>query len=41
MTKIEHHDEMYDQLQNKVWDLDSLRIEGYDMEVIFISSEGV
>ena len=38
MTKIEQHDEMDDQLQNKVWDLGILKMEGYDQEVIYLSS---
>ena len=41
MTKTEQHDEMDDQLQNKVWDPGILKIEGYDQEVIFLSSWGV
>ena len=41
MTKIEQHDEMDDQLQNKVWNLGILNMEGYDLEVIFLSSRGV
>ena len=41
MTKIEQHDEMHDQLQNKDWNLGILNMEGYDQEVIFISSWGV
>ena len=41
MTKTKQHDEMDDQLQNKVWDLGVLNIEGYGQEVIFISSWGV
>ena len=40
MTRTEQHDEMDYQLQNKVWDLGILRMEGYDLEVIFISSWG-
>ena len=40
MTKTEHHDEMDDQLHNKFWDLGILNMEGYDQEVIFISSWG-
>ena len=38
MTKTEQHDEMDDQLQNKVWDPCILNMEGYDQDVIFISS---
>ena len=38
---IEKHDEMDDQLQNKVWDLGILKMKGYDQEVIFLSSWGV
>ena len=38
MTKTTQHDEMDDQLQHKVWDPDILKIEGYDLEVIFLSS---
>ena len=38
MTKTEQHDKMYDQLQHKVWDPGILKMEGYDQEVIFISS---
>ena len=38
MTKTKQHDEMDDQLQNKVWDLGILKMEGYDLEVIFLSS---
>ena len=41
MTKTEQHDEMDDQLQNKFWDPGILKIEGYDQEVIFLSSLGV
>ena len=41
MTKTEQHDEMDDQLQNMVWDLGILRMEGYDLEVIFLSYWGV
>ena len=41
MTKIEQHDEMDDQLHNKVWDPGILKMEGYDQEVIFLSSWGV
>ena len=41
MTKKEQHDEMDDQLQNKVWDPCILKMEGYDQEVIFYSSWGV
>ena len=41
MTKTEQPDEMDDQLQNKVLDLGILKIEGYDQEVIFLSSWGV
>ena len=41
MTKIEQHDKMDDQLQNKVWDPSILKIEGYDQEVIFLSLLGV
>ena len=41
MKKTEQHDDMDDQLQNKVWDPGILKIEGYDQEVIFISSWGV
>ena len=41
MTKKEQYDDMDDQLHNKVWDLGILKIEGYDQEVIFISSWGV
>ena len=37
MTKTEQHDEM----QNKVWDPGMLKIEGYDQEVIFLSSRGI
>ena len=40
MRKTEQHDEMDDQLHNKVWDPIILRMEGYDLEVIFISSLG-
>ena len=41
MTKTKQHDEMDDQLQHKFWDLGILKLEGYDQEVIFISSCGV
>ena len=41
MSKTEQHDEMDDQLQNKVWDLGILKMEGYDQEVIFLFSWGV
>ena len=41
MTKINLHDEMDDQLQNKVLDPGILNMEGYDQEVIFLSSWGV
>ena len=41
MKKTEQHDDMDDQLHNKVWDLGILKIEGYDQEVIFLSSWGV
>ena len=38
MKKTTQHDEMDDQLQNKIWDPGILKMEGYDLEVIFISS---
>ena len=38
MTKIEQHDDMDDQLQHKVWDPCILKMEGYGLEVIFVSS---
>ena len=38
MTKANLHDKMDDQLQNRVWDPGILKMEGYDQEVIFISS---
>ena len=38
MKKSKQHDEMDDQLQHKVWDLSILKMEGYDQEVIFLSS---
>ena len=38
MSKTEEHD---DQLQHKVWDPGILNMEGYDLEVIFLSSWGV
>ena len=41
MSKIEQHDEMDDQLQHKVWVPGILNMEGYDLEVIFLSSWGV
>ena len=41
MTKKKQHDEMDDHLQNKVWDPLILKMEGYDQEVIFLSSWGV
>ena len=41
MTKIEQHDKMDDQLQNKVWDPGIWKMQGYDQEVIFLSSWGV
>ena len=41
MTKTTQPDEMDDQLQHKVWDPCILKMEGYDQEVIFISSWGV
>ena len=41
MTKKKHHDEMDDQLHNKVWDPSILNMEGYDQEVIFVSSWGL
>ena len=41
MLKIEQHDEMDDQLQKKVWDLGIPKMEGYDQEIIFLSSWGV
>ena len=41
MTKKKQHDEMDDQLQNKFWYPGILRMERYDLEVIFISSWGV
>ena len=41
MSKTEQHDEMDDQLQHKVWNPGILNIEGYDLEVIFLSSWGV
>ena len=41
MTKTKQHDEMDDQLQHKVWDPGILKMEGYDQEVIFLSSRGV
>ena len=40
MTKIEQHDDVDDQIQHKVWDLGILKMEGYDLEVIFLSSWG-
>ena len=30
MSKTEQHGEMDDQLQNKFWDLDILKMEGYN-----------
>ena len=45
MTKIkiisQQHNKMDDQLKNKVWDPDILKMEDYDQEVIFLSSWGV
>ena len=41
MTKTEKHDEMDDKLQIFFWDLDIMNMEGYDQEVIFLSSWGV
>ena len=41
MSKTEQYDEMDDQLQNNVWDPGIVKIEGYDYEVIFLSSWGV
>ena len=41
MSKEEQHDEMDDQLQSKVWDPGVLKMEGYDLDVIFLSSWGV
>ena len=41
MTKTKQHHEMDDQLQHKVWDPRILNMEGYDLEVIFLSSWGV
>ena len=38
MTKTTQHDEMDDQLQHKVWDPGILKMEGYDLDVIFLSS---
>ena len=38
MTKTKHHEEMDDQIQQKVWDPGILKMEGYDQEVIFLSS---
>ena len=37
-TKKEHHDEMDDQIQQKFWDPGILKMEGYDQEVIYLSS---
>ena len=41
MIKTKQHDEMDDKLQHKVWDIGILNMEGYDQEVIFVSSQGV
>ena len=41
MSKTEQHDEMDDQLQHKFGNPGILKIEGYDLEVIFLSSLGV
>ena len=41
MTKENLHNKMDDLLQNKVWDSGILKIEGYEQEVIFLSSWGV
>ena len=38
ITKTEQHDEMDDQLQNKVWDPCILKMECYNQEIIFLSS---
>ena len=38
MIKTKQHDKVDDQLQNKVWGPNMLKIEGYDQEVIFLSS---
>ena len=38
MSKAKQHDEMDDQLQNKVWDPCILKMECYDQEIIFLSS---
>ena len=41
MTKTDQHDEMNEQLQNKVQDPGIMKMESYDHKVIFISSWGV
>ena len=41
MSKAKQHDEMDDQLQNKVWDPGIWKMEGYDQEVIFLSYWGI
>ena len=41
MKNTKQHDEMDDQMQHKFWDPGILNMEGYDQEVIFLSSWGV